>query len=113
MQYKAGDVLCVRFPYEDSYEEKIRPALFWKYAADGSLLILSKITSKHRSENKYEVRIEPTEINGLKETSWVRIDKTVKIAENKVLFVYGCITPIQFAVVKEKLDEYLNEIMRK
>jgi len=106
LSYSAGDILYVKFPFEDLPVTKARPALFWTYTEEGEMLLLSRITTKEHDDG-YDIPIEPNEFNGLREKSCIRVNKLAKITENNVISLLGSLNEIQIAIVKEKLDEYL------
>lgn len=107
MIFEAGDILFVAFPFEDSDEEKERPALFWQYRG-ADFIVVSKITSRRRGL-PFEMPMPPFFWNGLAKPSYVRLDQTVKISLDKVksLRPLGRVNPLQLHILHEKLKEFL------
>ena len=87
-KYNAGEIVEIAFPYEDSPEEKVRPALvLWD---DGANLLLIKITSQ--------------------QTSVVQVNKYVKVPKSKLSSIIprGVVNPMQLGIIKQKLQDYLK-----
>ena len=108
-RYKPGDILQVYFPFEDTEDEKGRPALVWADQDDS--LIVSKITSKIKGR-EWDVPISPDSHNGLFCESVVQVDRTIKLSQEKICDVIplGCLNALQLHIVHEKFKAYRESI---
>ena len=106
-KYNSGDVVDIAFPYEESSDEKVRPALVIK--DDGEYLLLLKITSQHKGL-KWDVDIPADEFSGLVKPSVIQVNRYMKVSKSKLTTVIprGAINPMQLAIVKQRLQEYLK-----
>lgn len=68
MNFKKGDIILVKFPYQDLSKSKIRPALVIA-TIEGNNVILSQITTK--TNKKYSVEIKNSLLNSI---SYIRLD---------------------------------------
>lgn len=111
--FKEGDILFVLFPFEERDEGKMRPALFWRYrGAKDEWLIISKITS-HGHGFEWEIKVQPSPINGLTNVSYIQIDKTRKIHFSKVhnkMVPLGRLEDDLLSLARQKLREYIASV---
>ena len=106
-KYNAGEIVRIAFPFEDSSEEKIRPALVIKDF--GTEILVLKITSKHKGMD-WDVKLPKDDFNGLAVNSVIQVDKSQRISKTKLTDIIpsGVINPIQLEIVKQKLKQYLR-----
>ena len=105
--YKPGEIVEAIFPFEDSSESKLRPALVIRDLDDS--LFLLKITSKHKNR-EWDVELPKDNFNGLSVNSVIQIDRGIKQKKSELIDVIprGIINPIQLAVVKDRLKKYIQ-----
>lgn len=105
--YKSGEIVEAIFPFEDSSESKIRPALVIGDLGDS--LFLLKITSKHKNR-AWDIELPKDSFNGLSVDSVIQVDKGIKLKKSKLseMIPRGVINQIQLAIVKERIKEYMQ-----
>ncbi len=106
-KYNAGEIVEIAFPYEDSPEEKVRPALvLWD---DGANLLLLKITSQLKGF-EWDIEIPANDFTGLTKISVVQVNKYAKIPKSKLSSIIprGVINPMQLGIIKQRLKDYLR-----
>jgi len=84
---KKGKIVLVPFPFTDLKESKIRPAII--LVNKESDIILAFISTQLNWTEKSDILIEPTDINGLKKTSILRLSKIVTLHKNLILGEIG------------------------
>ena len=109
MLFEAGDIIWVRFPFEDRPEEKERPALFWCYSGDG--VLASRITKKYHNDG-WQLPIPAGYETGLLVDSFVRVNKTVVIPQDKIVrpAPIGNVNKIQLMIIKDLLNCYFASL---
>jgi mRNA interferase MazF len=80
---KKGDIVLIPFPFTDLSGIKNRPALV--LVEGESDLTVSFITTQLRWLEDTDVKIEPTPVNGLKQTSLIRLSKLATIDKDLVI----------------------------
>lgn len=81
---KKGDLLSVQFPFSNMQDLKRRPALV--VAVEAPDVTVAFITSNLNSRQLYDVVLQPTSLNRLKQASLVRV---VKMATLHPSMIYG------------------------
>lgn len=108
--FKKGDILFVLFPFEERGEEKMRPALFWRHRGQkNEWLLMSKITSRCHG-SKWEIKVFPSQTNGLTNISYIQIDKTRKIHFSKVrnkMVPIGRLDGALLSLAEQKMRDYI------
>ena len=104
--YKFGEIVEVAFPFEESEEKKVRPALVIEDCGESFLLL--KITSKHKGR-KWDVEIPKDAFNGLSVNSVIQVDKCVRLKKNELCSIIprGILNEIQIGIIKMRLREYI------
>lgn len=105
-RYEPGSIVEVIFPFEEGNGSKRRPALVVMDKGD-VILLVAKITSQNKGR-QWDVQLPRDRFNGLSVDSFVQVDKAIKLSRDKVcdLIPRGCVNPLQFAVIMEKLKEF-------
>ena len=106
-KFNPGDIIEVDFPFEDTSEKKIRPAVV--ICDYENSFIAMKITSKHKGR-KWDVEIPKTNFNGLSVDSVIQIDKIIEIDKKKLCSIIprGSLNALQLAIIKERLQEFIK-----
>lgn len=76
--YNIGEVWWTQFPFEDTDEDKHRPAIV---IDDDTIAVLAMMVTSKDKHNPFCVKIDDWEAVGLKVESWARIDRIIKIDE--------------------------------
>lgn len=83
---KAYDIILIPFPLTDLASQKIRPALQLSDKSDEDIVLCAISTKKHSA---YDIKIIPTEANGLKKVSYIRSNKIATIEKRLALAKLG------------------------
>lgn len=87
---KKGDIVLIPFPFTDLTEIKNRPALILIDSDDD--ITVSFITTQLKWHENFDVRLEPSNENGLKRTSLIRLSKITTIDKELVIGKLGELT---------------------
>lgn len=80
-----GDIVLIPFPFTDFSGTKNRPALI---LAHGEVdITVSFITTQLKWKEDFDIKIEPSQTNGLKRTSLIRLSKIATLDKNLVTIV--------------------------
>lgn len=96
-----GDIILVPFPFTDLSATKNRPALV--LASDSGDVTLAFITTRQHWIREWDLNLEPTEENGLKKTSIVRLAKITTLEKTLILGRLGRISENKMAQLNNKL----------
>ncbi len=104
--YKSGEIVELMFPFQEIVGKKVRPALIIKDYGD--TIAVLKITSKHKGR-KWDIELPKDAFNGLTVDSVVQADSYIEISKAEIIQITprGTINPLQIAIVKQKVQEYL------
>jgi mRNA interferase MazF len=98
---KKGDIILVPFPFTDLTEIKIRPALI--LISNELDITVSFITSQIKWQEPNDLRIEPSELNGLKKSSLIRLGKLATIEKKLVIGKLGILMDSELKRVNQEL----------
>jgi len=79
---KFGDIVLLKFPHSDGINFSKRPALTLTDTGDGDV-VLCRITSKFYC-SEYDTAIKPSQENGLKLDSSIRVHKIATIEKYRI-----------------------------
>jgi mRNA interferase MazF len=85
-----GDIVLIPFPFTDLSGIKNRPALI--LISNESDLTVSFITTQLKWHEEADVKIEPTQTNGLKRSSLIRLSKLATIDKDLVIGKLGTLS---------------------
>ena len=104
-----GTLVLIPFPFTDLSGHKVRPALVLHNQSGGEDCIVAFITSiKPKKINAYDVLILPTENNGIKSTSVIKVSKIATLQKKIILGELGTIDP----QVMVKVDSELKNLFK-
>lgn len=92
------------------YGRKPRPALIvqaGRFAALGSVTV-APITTDPAGEVELRIAVAPTAGNGLRDHSWVMVDKVYTARRDKVRASIGLLTPTELQAVDRALGIFLD-----
>jgi mRNA interferase MazF len=96
-----GDIVLIPFPFTDLSGKKNRPALI---LVDGEAdITVSFITTQLKWQEDSDVKIEPTQTNGLKRTSLIRLSKLATIDKDLVIGKLGNLSRDELTSVDKNL----------
>jgi mRNA interferase MazF len=101
-----GDIVLIPFPFTDLSGLKYRPALI--LISGESDVTVSFITTQIKWEVNFDVKIEPSQTNGLKKSSLIRLSKIATIDRDLVTGKLGQLEPSELSIVDENLRNILK-----
>ena len=96
-----GDIVLIPFLFTDLSGIKNRPALI--LIEGDSDITVSFITTQVKWQEDFDVKIEPTPLNGLKRTSLIRLGKLATIDKDLVIGKLGKLSLDESANVDKNL----------
>jgi mRNA interferase MazF len=103
---KKGDIVVVPFPFTDLTGNKLRPALVLISRRDDVTVAFA--TTQIRWKEPNDVLLRPTDENGLKKDSLIRLSKLATIDSNLVAGIIGEIGESEMRDVNENLIAILR-----
>jgi len=94
-----GDIVLIPFPFTDLSGNKNRPALILIDSEDDVTVCF--ITTQLKWQSELDIPIQPSEINGLKKPSLIRLGKWATIDKELIIGRLGV------------LDEYFSDLLNK
>lgn len=105
-----GTIVLIAFPFTDLSGQKVRPALVLynqKGGEDCIVMFISSIQQKKVDEN--EVSVSPSQSNGLKVPSIIKISKLATLQKRTIIGKLGTLEPAMLQEVGRKLQKlFLN-----
>ena len=100
---KKGSIILIPFPFTDLNGSKIRPAVVLnKNELD---LTICFITSEMKWKTEYDISIFPSESNGLKTPSLIRVGKIATIDSTLVLGELGELSNFEISKLNTSLKK--------
>jgi|AntRauTorckE6833_2_1112554.scaffolds.fasta_scaffold06701_1 mRNA interferase MazF len=103
---KKGDLVLIPFPFTNLTGAKNRPALILIDSDDD--ITVSFITTQFKWQNRFDISLEPSDENGLKKTSLIRLSKITTIDKEMVIGKLGQLTGLEIEEVNRGLIELLD-----
>jgi len=103
---KKGDIILIPFPFTDLTGRKNRPALILIDSNED--VTVSFITSQIKWEEKFDIRLEPSNENGLKKTSLVRLRKITTIDKELIIGKLGQLSDFEIHEINRALIALLD-----
>lgn len=103
---KKGDIVLIPFPFTDLTGNKLRPALV--LLAGSVDVMVAFITTQLRWKESSDVILSPTEQNGLKQESLIRLAKLATLDSNLVDGLLGESDPAKIVEVNRNLKDLLK-----
>jgi mRNA interferase MazF len=98
---KKGDIILIPFPFTDLTGNKNRPALV---LVSGELdVTIAFISTQLKWKESSDIVLEPTEKNGLKKNSIVRLSKLATVDKDLVLGILGSLDYAELTLVNTGL----------
>lgn len=100
---KTGDIVIASFPYTDFTGFKARPAVIVTATTDkfGDIIIAMISSSVPAQQSSFQIKIEPDNINNLKTTSIIKVNRLATIEKKMIAATIGKLD-----------DDYLSEFKR-
>ena len=103
---KKGTIVLIPFPFTDLKGNKNRPAVVL-FSTELDVTVCF-ITSDLKWETEYDITLTPTEFNGLKTKSLIRVGKIATIDTELILGELGKLTGIQIKELNNCLTVLLQ-----
>ncbi len=103
---KKGDIVLIPFPFTDLLGNRNRPALILISAEND--ITVSFITTQLKWQTDYDVIIQPSNNNGLKKTSLIRLNKFATIDKDLVIGKLGSVDKNDMLLINENLKKSLK-----
>lgn len=104
-----GDIILVPFPFTDLSDQKVRPALVLASEPKGEDCIVAFLSSvKQKRVLRFDVAVPPSETNGLKVPSVIKVNK---IATLQKKIAIGELGTLETTYLKE-VDRKLRQLFR-
>lgn len=98
---RKGDIVLIPFPFTDLSGIKNRPALV---LADAEIdVTVSFITTQLNWYEKFDIKVEPSQENGLKKTSLIRLRKLATVDKDLVIGKIGNLSQDELVKVNHNL----------
>lgn len=103
--FTRGDIVLIPFPFSDLSKNKVRPAII--LASDQEDYVFIFITTI-KPKGSLFLKIEPSETNNLKISSYIRYTKLASLDTSIILGKIGVVSDSDFLSINKNLKEYLN-----
>jgi mRNA interferase MazF len=100
---KKGDIVLIQFPFTDLIGSKNRPALIL-IDSDEDVTVCF-ITTNFTRNNEFDIPVSPTNLNGLKKDSLIRINKLATIDKALIL---GRLGTLELSVIRQINVKLMN-----
>jgi mRNA interferase MazF len=101
-----GDIVLISFPFTDLTGKKSRPAVVLINSPEDVTVCF--ITTQTKWKSSFDIVIEPSQNNGLKKTSIIRLNKFATIDKDLVLGRLGQITVAEIQLLNKNLLRILK-----
>lgn len=104
---KTGDIILIPFPFAESNNTKVRPAVVITETADKYKdLVISAISSVvPDSLNKNEILLQPNHTNNLRIQSVIKVDRIVTLKQKDKIAHLGKLSAAEVLVFKKVFSE--------
>ncbi len=103
---KKGDIVLLPFPFTDLSGNKNRPALILIDSGDDVTVCF--ITSQLKWQSEFDLSIRPSDINGLKIESLIRLNKFATIDKDLIIGRLGTLDNDYFELLNSNLIKILR-----
>ena len=103
---KKGDIVLIPFPFSDLSDYKKRPAIVLIDSDDD--ITICFITTQLKWKSEFDIVLHPSEKNGLKKTSLIRLNKIATIDKDLIIGLLGQLEKNYFKVLNENLINILK-----
>ena len=101
-----GDIVLIPFPFTDLSGTKTRPAVILIESEE--YVTVCFITSQFKWQAEFDILIMPTELNGLKKPSLIRLSKLATIDKDMVIGRLGSIDEHYMSLLNKTLIQLLK-----
>jgi mRNA interferase MazF len=101
-----GDIVLLTFPFTDLSGGKTRPAIILISSEDDVTVCF--LTTQLKWYSEFDISVEPTELNGLKKLSLIRINKLATIDRDLVIGRIGILEDHYIEILNQNLIRILK-----
>jgi len=103
---KKGDIVLIPFPFTDLSGNKNRPALILIDSEDDVTVCF--ITSQLKWQSEFDLSLNPSEVNGLKIASLIRLNKFATIDKDLIIGRLGALDNGDIELLNSNLIKILK-----
>jgi mRNA interferase MazF len=96
-----GDIVLIPFPFTDLSSNKNRPAIIL-IVSDEDVTVCF-LTTQLKWNSEFDISVKPSEINGLKKESIIRLNKLATIDKELILGRIGVLEPSYIDLLNQNL----------
>jgi mRNA interferase MazF len=101
-----GDIILIPFPFTDLSGNKNRPAIILIDSEDDVTVCF--ITTRLKWQSEFDISVHPSDINGLKKTSLIRLNKLATIDKNLIIGKLGTLEDNYIDLLNKNLMRILK-----
>lgn len=101
-----GDIILIPFPFTDLSGNKNRPAIILIDSEDDVTVCF--ITTRLKWQSEFDISVHPSDINGLKKTSLIRLNKLATIDKNLIIGKLGTLEDNYIDLLNKNLIRMLK-----
>lgn len=101
-----GEIVLVPFPFSDLSGNKNRPAVILINSDDDVTVCF--ITTQLKWDSEFDIIIEPSDLNGLKKTSLLRLSKLATLDKDLIIGRLGNLDPQIINLINKNLIKLLQ-----
>ena len=103
---KKGDIILIPFPFTDLSGNKNRPAVILIDSEDD--VTVSFITTQLKWQSEFDISVQPSDINGLKKASLIKLNKLATIDKDLIIGLLGILDDNYFDLLNRNLIRILK-----
>lgn len=103
---KKGDIVLVPFPFTHLSGNKNRPAIILYASLDDVTVCF--VTTQLKYQSEFDVLIQPSDLNGLKKHSVVKLNKIATIDKSLLIGLLGKLDDHYIQLINKNLIKLLN-----
>ena len=101
-----GDIVLIPFPFTDLSSNKNRPAIIL-IDSDEDVTVCF-LTTQLKWNSKFDISVKPSDLNGLKKESIIRLNKLATIDKELILGRIGVLDPPYIDLLNQNLIRILK-----
>jgi len=101
-----GDVVLIPFPFTDLSENKNRPAVILIDSEDDVTACF--LTTQLKWQSEFDISIQPSDFNGLKKISLIRLNKFATIDKDLIIGRLGSLEKNYIDLLNQNLKKILK-----
>ena len=101
-----GDIVLIPFPFTDLSGNKNRPAIILIDSKDD--ITVCFITTQLKWQSEFDISIQPSDLNGLKKTSLIRLNKITTIDKDLIIGRLGSLDDTYLDLLNRNLIQILK-----